>query len=363
MPVCIDLTIAELRQRWRQAVCLFALGLIGGFAFVKFNAPLPWVLGPMAVSLVASLAGVRLWLPPWLKLPAFLILGAMFGASITLGAFASSAAWIVTMFGTIIFVATTMPAATIYLRRAGGFDSTTAFFASAPGGLLPMSALGATLGGDERRIVLIQSMRMVLTIIAIPVAFRLFGGYDPQGSTLTGITLSDLNEIDWFTLVTAALAGFGIARLLRIPSPQVLGPLIAVLLVNQFTGLVAKVPDPLSAAAQLIIGINVGAGFSGVRLRTVAQILSHGLVVGAIMLVTAVIMALAMTTITEFGFPALMLAYGPGGMAEMTLVGMAVGVDVAFILGHQLGRFLFIMTFAPFLYRRWRGISEDSVNV
>ena len=316
----------------------------------------------MAFTLVAALSGVKLWLPPWLKLPAFLILGAMFGANIAFDAFESAAAWTVTLLGIAISIATMMPLATLYLRRYGGFDGTTAYFASAPGGLLPMSALGATLGGDERRIVLVQSTRMVMSVVAIPVAFRLFGGYEPQGSTLTGVTLADLGASDWAALAIASAVGFWLARLVRLPSPQILGPMIGVLLVNQFTDFNASVPDPVSAAAQLIIGVNVGAGFAGVRVRVVAGILAHGLVVALMMLAASVALALGLSWVTDFDFPLLMLAYGPGGMAEMTLVGMAVGLDVAFIIAHQLGRFLIIIAFAPFFFHRWKDLSAETVD-
>ncbi len=44
---------------------------------------------------------------------------------------------------------------------------------------------------------------------------------------------------------------------------------------------------------------------------------------------------------------ALVLAFAPGGFAEMALVGFALGIDIAFLVTHQLTRYFFVILMIP----------------
>ena len=51
-----------------------------------------------------------------------------------------------------------------------------------------------------------------------------------------------------------------------------------------------------------------------------------------------------------------MLAYAPGGLAEMSLVALALGADAAFVSIHHIARIVLIIAFAPMIFlaaRRW----------
>jgi uncharacterized membrane protein AbrB (regulator of aidB expression) len=47
----------------------------------------------------------------------------------------------------------------------------------------------------------------------------------------------------------------------------------------------------------------------------------------------------------------LILAYAPGGVVEMSLVSLALGVDVAFVSTHHIARILLIVLLAPLAVR------------
>jgi uncharacterized membrane protein AbrB (regulator of aidB expression) len=49
------------------------------------------------------------------------------------------------------------------------------------------------------------------------------------------------------------------------------------------------------------------------------------------------------------------LAYAPGGFAEMSLIALALSVDSAFVASHHLIRIILVVTLAPLLFRYFRG--------
>jgi len=48
------------------------------------------------------------------------------------------------------------------------------------------------------------------------------------------------------------------------------------------------------------------------------------------------------------------LAYAPGGLAEMSLIALALHADVAFVSSHHVVRILLIVTLAPLTFRLLR---------
>jgi uncharacterized membrane protein AbrB (regulator of aidB expression) len=69
------------------------------------------------------------------------------------------------------------------------------------------------------------------------------------------------------------------------------------------------------------------------------------------MLALAVGAALALERLTGLPFAGLILAFAPGGLAEMVLVSLALGIDTAFVSVHHIVRMVFLVACAPLLFR------------
>ena len=69
------------------------------------------------------------------------------------------------------------------------------------------------------------------------------------------------------------------------------------------------------------------------------------------MLALAVVLALALEATAGLPFAALLLAFTPGGLAEMTLISLSLGIDAAFVSTHQMVRIFFIVALFPFAFR------------
>jgi len=81
-----------------------------------------------------------------------------------------------------------------------------------------------------------------------------------------------------------------------------------------------------------------------------------GILTGFYMLGAAALAAFLLAPFTEASFVALWLAFAPGGLPEMALMSIALGVDPAFVSSHHLYRVLLLVILAPVFYKfleRW----------
>ena len=349
LPISVSNALNELREKWRPLAVAMLLGAIGAAVAVHLTLPLPWMLGPMVVTAVAAMSGVRVWIPTWLRSSMFIVMGIMFGAGIPPDIVQQMQTWMISSAGVVIYVIVTGAAMFLYYHRVAGYGPVTAYFSAMPGGVLPMTIIGGSFGGDERIISLMQISRLAGVVILIPVSFRLFAGYEPTGSAGTDAHFDDVAPLDAVIWLLASVAAIPLAGRLRLPSPTLMGPLLAVGALSLAGVVSSPMPDEPMAAAQLIIGTSVGAMYNGVKVREVGLYLVHGTIAGTSMVVLALLMALAAGPISGLEPQALILGYAPGGFVEMALIGFALGIEVTFVITHQLVRFLFIVAGAPII--------------
>jgi uncharacterized membrane protein AbrB (regulator of aidB expression) len=63
----------------------------------------------------------------------------------------------------------------------------------------------------------------------------------------------------------------------------------------------------------------------------------------AILLAITLAFAAGMSQVSAYGEIPLLLAYSPGGLAEMSLVAVSIGVEVAFVAAHHVIRVFIVM--------------------
>jgi hypothetical protein len=341
----------EIKRNWLQLFSTLIIGMIGSLIFVYIALPLPWLLGALFTTTCAAMAGKKIWIPDWLRLISLLVLGALFGTTVSPSFLNDFLKWLPSIMAVTVYILLVVPPIMIYLVKIAKLDLITAYFASAPGGLLPMTFIGKEMGGDPKIISLIQSSRIILTVLIIPITYALFAGYTPTGKIGSGGSFLSLDPISGLTLLSVSILGFFIVSPLKIPTPALMGPMIAVSIMSLTGFLTADVPDSLVASAQCFIGASIGGMFNNIKPRTVARTLLHGSVTSIYMIIFAVGSAIIVHYLTEIPSKALILAFAPGGFAEMALVGFALGIDVAFVVAHQLSRYFFVILILPIVFR------------
>ena len=146
-----------------------SIGGAGGALFAYLQLPLPWLLGALTATTIASMAGVRMAVPDRLRQPMIAVLGLMLGTTFTPARVEAAVSWLPTLGALPVYVVVVGAAIWLYLWRFSGFDRATTFFAATPGGLSEMVALSAQLGGDQRTVSLIHGTRVLLIVLTIPL--------------------------------------------------------------------------------------------------------------------------------------------------------------------------------------------------
>ena len=328
-------------------------GTAGGALFAWLDLPLAWMLGAMVATTVASLGGAKLHVPGPARSIMVAVLGVLLGASFTPEVLDKAREWPLTIGCLVLHLGILVAVLYFYFHRIVGFDAPTAYFSAAPGGLSEMVITGAAMGADDRTIALVHASRMLLVVLTIPLWYRFMTGVTATLSSI-GPSIAGMELTDLALLAACAVAGVAVGRLLRLPAYRLSGPLLASALVHA-TGLSSSAPPwEVVTVAQVVIGSAIGARFAGVPVRRVLGIMAAALVSAVVMLVSTVAFALVLAPATGIDWRSIVLAYAPGGLAEMSLIALSLGIDTAFVATHHVLRIVLIVVGAPFVFARLR---------
>jgi len=341
----------------KAGVLSFALALVigvaGGALFDQLRLPLPWLIGSMLFTTVAAMAGVPLHVPKPLRNAMVMILGIMLGSGFTPAIVGRLGEWTVSLGSLAAYLAVATVVGVQYLRRTARLDPATSYFTATPGGLNEMVMVGTQMGGDTRTMALAHALRVMLVVIIIPFAFQSLGLYDPARRGTLGPGLLSLSLPD-VALLSACALGYPIAKALRIPAAQIVGPMLLSAAIHLAGLTEGRPPGVLVAGAQVVIGAALGARFTGLKVSRIGRDSLTALGLTVLMLLVTTATAWLVDEATGLGVAALILAYAPGGLAEMTLVALALNIDVALVATHHMVRIILIVTLAPAAYLLWR---------
>ena len=328
-----------------------ALGALGGWLASMTQLPLPWMIGSMVATTIAALAGLRLAMPRQLRNVMVAVLGVMLGSGFTPEILARFGEWLTSLLLVVGYIVAAAVACQFYLRRVTSYDRTTAYFCAMPGGLTEMMLAGEELGGDTRIISLIHASRILIVVLILPFAFQLFLGYDPADQPAAGQAIASLAPADLAILGSCALLGYIFASALKLPTAAVTGPMLLSAAIHLAGWTDAKPPSELVVVAQVVMGAFIGVRFTGAALALVGRTMVVAFGSTLILIAVTLVFSVAVHWLTDLPVAALALAYSPGGLAEMSLIALALGLDGAFVASHHILRILVIVLAAPAAFR------------
>lgn len=350
LPALSDAAAEPMDATWPRFLRGLGVGLAGGGLFALAGAPLAWMLGALITVTLVSLAGIRLAVPTRLRTVMVAVLGVMLGSAFTPEIAAQIVAWGAAVLVMLGYLVITMALVVGLLRFGVGMDRVTAYFSGAPGGITEMVLAGEAKGADSRAITLMHATRILVIVAVIPFYFRVLGGIDVPTLPPAAVSIVQTPAFDGLLMAGCAVAGYWLARLLRLPAAALVGPMLLSAAVHMAGWTSATPPFELIAAAQVVVGTALGARFAGVALRRVWPYLLAGASSALVM------MGLAWLAATLFAEPlgidrtGLLLALVPGGLVEMGLIALSLGIDTAMVSTLHVLRIAAIMLFAPIAF-------------
>lgn len=344
----------------RKLVLGLAIGAAGGALAHWANVPLAWMLGALFACMIASLMGAPVAVPLWLRANFLILVGLFLGESFDGIQMGELAQWPISILATMLYAPVAGAAAFLYYRWLVRQEVMTAIGSAIPGGLTAVVLLAESFGGDERAVALSQALRIAIVIFAAPIiAFGLLGFAPPAEDMLATRPAISLEDVA--ILVPSALAAMWVLERLGMPIPFLLGPIFASA-VLRISGVVeGALPHWMVELALVVTGSAIGCRFHGVKLSAWLRVAAATFGGTAVLMSVSVVFAYAVARLTGIDFLAALLAFAPGGVAEMSLIAIAIDADPGFVALHHVVRIGFILMLLP-LFASWlqRRIARSS---
>lgn len=327
----------------------FVIGLIGVAVFHFLDLPLPWLLGPILACLLAALVGIPLKSIKFVNESMRTVLGVAVGSTLTPAVLVTFPSMLPTLLLVPVMTVMIGVLGIPYFRRVWGYDFATAYYSTMPGGLQDMLVFGEEAGGNVRTLSLVHATRVLVIVVALP--FILKGIWDadlsnPPGAPATALPISEL-----LIMVACAIVGWQGAKRLGLFGASILGPLIVAAVVTMLGGLENRPPAEAIWAAQFFIGLTIGGKYAGVTMHEVRRDVVAGLGFCGILIVLTLIFVEGIYMFNLAPGMEALLAFAPGGQAELTVLALIVGADIAFVVAHHMLRIFLVILGAPLAAR------------
>lgn len=355
-----DMWAQRLTRRKLAGIALMiTIGAAGGFVAEHVGVPLAWMLGSLFACMFASMAGAPVHGPTWLRTAFIGLIGLFLGETFGATPVEKFLEWPFSMALAMLYVPVGAFLAFLLYRFAARMPRIDAVLSAMPGGLSAIIAVAVALGADDRKVALSQSLRVTFVVVAAPfVAFNLLAL--PQPNEETYAVHNVISAGDAAILFGCAIAAFWALSRIGLPMFFLIGPLLVSAGLRLSGVIDGYLPHWLLEVALLVTGGSIGCRFIGAKLSDLGAITFWSMAGTAVLLLVTLIFAVLATQALDVDFFAALLAYAPGGVAEMSLIAIAIDADPGFVAAHHVTRIMFILVAAP-IFGAWlrKKFSED----
>ena len=132
------------------------------------NIPLAWFLGPMIITSIAALSGLKIIMPKIVLSFILIILGLHIGNYIDQNLFNQMLDWIWTSLIMLIYIIVCILVVAKYLQKFASYDEKASIFSAAPGALGPLMILAENEKTDLSQVATSHLIRLIIIITVIP---------------------------------------------------------------------------------------------------------------------------------------------------------------------------------------------------
>lgn len=335
-------------------VVAFGIAFAGGALANWIGTPLPWLLGALLATAIAMAMGLKvrglpLSIPQPVRMAFITIIGVAIGGTATPEMFEEIGDWWRSLVAVFVWVGLAQAINYQVFRRGAGYDKPTAFYCATPGGLIESVQLGEEAGGNPALLAVQHFTRITLTVIAVPLIYWAVRG-EAVGSA-AGVSLeispAPITAFDILLMAGCAVLGGWGGRLIGIPASIVTGPILLSVLVHSLGWTTAQPPDWLIALAQLVVGLGLATRFQGLPKKELFQGLRMGVLTVTIMLALGAATAWVLSSMGGQPWQVLFMVFSPGGVVEMGLIALSLGVSPIMITLHHILRITATVMLVP----------------
>tara|TARA_B100001057_G_C22706459_1_gene893951 strand:+ start:2 stop:1078 length:1077 start_codon:yes stop_codon:yes gene_type:complete len=321
-----------------------------------FNIPLAWMLGPMIVTSIAALVGLKVQMPKLALNSILIILGLHIGNYIDQNLFDQMINWIWTSVIMLMYIIICIIIVAKYLQKFSGYSEKASIFSAAPGALGPLLILAEHEKTDLSQVATSHLIRLIIIITVIP--FIIVNNTSTETLLLNQFDYMSQNHLHLIFLIIVSLFFIFVFNKFKVPAALLSGTLFASGLLQIFDIASYKLPDTSINFCLLILGASVGCRFAEKTVKEIANNSLHSIVATTILVVLGLIAAYIATFFVDTNILTLILSFSPGGIYEVAVIAIAFDLDPDFVAFHHIIRLLFILFTIPIFLKVLENIKK-----
>jgi uncharacterized protein len=238
------------------------------------------------------------------------------------------------------------------ISRWTGLNYRTTLTANIPGGLSQMVTLGEEIRGIDITVVtLFQVTRLLIVVFIVPFLIEWLPGENV--AKMVPETMRQATTFtDGFLFGSTALLAAWAAWKLKFPTAFLIGPVLAVSLLQILGFEAPPLPPFLNHMGQMFMGAHLGLMIRTEQLIHQRRVPLLAVLTALVLIVISFGISCLFTLWTPTSLTTAFLSLAPGGMAEMGVVAQDIRADLATVTGFQMFRVFFILIFVP-PFLRW----------
>ncbi|MDB5890295.1 MAG: putative ammonia monooxygenase [Polaromonas sp.] len=323
---------------------------------VALRTPLPWMIGPLlataAFSMLTSLAAS--WTP--LRNGGQWVIGAVLGLYFTpqVVQLVVSLWWAIVL--NIVWALALGWGLGAWLQHlhstpgwfhVPGLSRTTSYFAAPIGAASEMTLIGERHGAQTDLVASAHSLRVLLVTLTIPFGLQ-WAGLQGLDTSLPGVRIVHWPGLALLTVLTGAgcWAMVGLKR----TNPWFIGALAVSLLVTAWDVTLSAIPQSLTNAAQLVIGVSLGVRFTRGFVHQAPRWLGSVALATLAMVLLCAGVAWCLAQLTPLHWATILLGTSPGGIAEMAITAKVLQLGVPMVTAFHVTRLAAVLLLAEPMY-------------
>ncbi len=333
----------------KEFALVILVSIPGALIADYFDVPLAWFLGPMLITSLVTLGGLKTKMPKLVLSIILIFLGLYIGNYVDKNLFSQIHQWFWTSLVMLGYIIVSVLLVSKYLQKFSGYGRKTSIFSAAPGALGPLLILAENEKSDLSQVATSHLIRLIIIITVFPFVVNSF--YDGESFEAIKIVSENENILHLLILIVLSVILILIFDKLRIPAALLSGTLVASGFLQITEVASYKMPADIIDYCLLILGSSVGCRFADKTFGEIAKNTLHSFVATFLLVLLGVIAAFVAGLLIDKNFFTLLLSYCPGGIYEVAVIAIFFDLDPEFVSFHHIIRLLMILIFVPLILK------------